>query len=232
MVIQIQTSFTQKKIPTALPTTQGTGGRSFNALSIFALLAFFVVIGLAVTVFFYKARLIRVIAELDASLLQAKKSFDPGFIAEASRFNTRIEAARELLNSHRALSPLFDILEKKTLENVRFRDFHFTAGGREVMMGMTGQAKSFNSVALQSDVFGAEDSFKDPVFSNFSLNEDGDVIFNFQTTVDPKLLLYRATLLGKEGSDAKDEASRSNITDTNILISMNDTNNTNTVISY
>ncbi|HBV01431.1 MAG TPA: hypothetical protein DEF00_03510 [Candidatus Taylorbacteria bacterium] len=72
---------------------------------------------------------------------------------------------------------------------------------------MTGQAKSFNSVALQSDVFGTERSFKDPIFSNFSLNERGDVIFNFQTTVDPKLLLYRETILGKDDSDTKDEAS-------------------------
>ena len=71
---------------------------------------------------------------------------------------------------------------------------------------MTGQAKSFNSVALQSDVFGTERSFKDPIFSNFSLNERGDVIFNFQTTVDPKLLLYREIVLGRESLDAVGEA--------------------------
>lgn len=208
MPIQIQTSFIPKKTPSALPTSQGIGGRSINLFFVLAILVFFVVIGLAVSVFFYKSYLIKSIAELDASLLQAKKSFDPEFIAEASLLNARIEGAKELLNSHRALSPLFDILEKKTLESVRFQDFHFNAEGkREVTVGMTGQAKSFNSVALQSDVFGTERSFKDPIFSNFSLNERGDVIFNFQTTVDPKLLLYRETILGKDDSDTKDEAS-------------------------
>lgn len=205
MPIQIQTPFIQKKIPTALPTAQGISGRSIHVFSILALLVFFIIIGLAVSEFFYKSYLIKSIAGLDASLLQAKKSFDPEFIAEASKLNAKIEGAKTLLNSHRALSPLFDILEKKTLESVRFQDFHFSAEGkREVTFGMIGQAKSFNSVALQSDVFGAERSFKDPVFSNFSLNERGDVIFNFQTTVDPKSLLYRETMLGKDGSNTAD----------------------------
>jgi hypothetical protein len=202
MVIQIQTSFTPKKIPTALPTAQRIGGHGVNLFSILALFIFFAAIGLAVSVFFYKSRLVQRIAALDASLVQAKKSFDPEFIAEASALNARIEGARELLNAHRSLSPLFDILEKKTLESVRFQNFHFSAeGGRDAAIGMIGQAKSFNSVALQSDVFGAEPSFKDPIFSDFSLDERGNVLFNFKTTVDPKLLLYRETLLGERSGE-------------------------------
>lgn len=205
-MIQLQTSFIPKKAPIPVSPSSGTSGRGINVLSVLALFIFFAVIGLAVFVFFYKSHLIQTIAGLDASLVQAKKSFDPEFIAEASRLNARIEGARQLLNTHRALSPLFDILEKKTLAQVRFQDFNFNAlGEREITIAMTGQAKSFNAVALQSDVFGTEPSFKDPVFSNFALNEQGDVIFNFKTVIDSKLLLYRETLLGVPDAEASSD---------------------------
>ena len=202
MVIQLQTSFIPKKAPVLAPTTFGARVRTVNFFGVFALVVFFLTVGLSALVFFYKANLISLISDMDTTLAAAKKSFEPEFINDASRLSARIEGALELLNSHRALSPLFDILEKKTLETVRFQDLNFTAlKGQETTVSMTGQAQSFNAVALQSDVFGTERSFKDPVFSNFNLNERGDVIFNFKTTIMPELLQYRETVLGSKDSD-------------------------------
>src|SRR3990167_3202010 len=128
MAIQIQTSFIPQKAGGALSVSHAIGGRSVNLFFILALLVFAAVLSLSAAVFFYKSRLIQTIARLDASLVQAKKSFDPEFVAEVSRLNARIEGAKELLLSHRAPSPLFDILEEKTLKNVRFQNFHFSAG--------------------------------------------------------------------------------------------------------
>lgn len=198
MVVQFQTSFIPKKSPVGIAPTFGPVGRSVNVFALIALIVFFLTVGLAASVFFYKSRLITVITAMDADLARAKKSFEPSFIETASRLNVRIEGVRELLDSHTTLSPLFDILEKKTLESVRFQDFSFSTTDRKVTLAMTGQAKSFNAVALQSDVFGAERAFKDPVFSNFTLNEAGDVLFNFQTSVEPEFLLYRETVLGSK----------------------------------
>ncbi len=205
MPIQIQTSFIPKKAPTFAPPTSGVGGRSVNIFAIIAFSVFFLIVGLSAGVFFYKSHLISSIESKDIALAAAKKSFEPAFVAKAVRLSSRIESARGLLNTHRALSPLFDILEEKTLKSVRFQDFNFSfTKEHEPSIVMTGQAKSFNSVALQSDVFGAEHSFKDPVFSNFNLNERGDVIFNFKTTIDPKLLLYREVLLNSKTEATKD----------------------------
>ena len=39
--------------------------------------------------------------------------------------------------------------------------------GKDSMLAMKGQARSFNAVALQSDVLGAERSFKDPRLLKF-----------------------------------------------------------------
>jgi len=197
MPIQIQTSFIPKKTPLPTALAPGMGRRSVNLLPIISIAVFFLAVGLSATVFFYKARLVNVIIAMDADLAAAKKSFEPEFIDEAVRLSTRIEGARGLLANHRALSPLFDLLEKKTLETVRFQDFTFSAKeGKDSTLAMKGQARSFNAVALQSDVFGAERSFKDPVFSNFTLNEVGDVLFDFKTTLASELLQYRETVLG------------------------------------
>lgn len=205
-MIQLQTSFIPKKTLTIPSPASGVGGRSIHVLTVVALLVFFVVIGLALFVFFYKSHLVRSIVEMDTALVLAKKSFDPEFIAAASKLNARIEGAKQLLSTHRALSPLFDVLEKRTLEDVRFQDFNFSAPrGREITIGMTGQAKSFNAIALQSDVFGTEPAFNNPVFANFNLNEKGDVIFNFKATIDPELLLYRETLLRAPAVEASRE---------------------------
>ena len=198
MVVQFQTSFIPKKASVIEPPTQGIGGRSINLFAVIALFVFLSTVGLSAYVFFYKSHLIAVISDMNVSLAAAKKSFEPEFIDEAARLNARIDAAKELINIHQATSPLFDILEKKTLESVRFLDFNFNALSEgAVTLTMTGEAKSFNAVALQSDVFGAERSFKDPVFSNFTLSESGNVVFNFNTKIEPELLLYRETVLGE-----------------------------------
>lgn len=173
------------------------GIRGGNLLTVIALVVFSVMVGSALWIYFYKSYLIRTIGDMDLAVAEAKKSFEPEFIEEAARLNARIKGAQKLLDTHTALSPLFDLLEKKTLEDMRFQDFSFSsADGQGSRISMTGQGKSFNTVALQSDVFGEEPSFKDPVFSNFTLNENGDVVFDFTTSLEPSLLMYRESVLG------------------------------------
>ncbi len=207
MVVQFQTSFAPKKAPAYAPIVRRTGGHSVNIFAIISIIVFIITVGLAVTVFFYKSHLVSAIGEMDVSLAAARKSFEPEFIAEASRLNARIEAARALLGTHLAVSPFFDILEKKTLENVRFTEFSFSVVGKMMQVSMTGQAKSFNSVALQSDVFGAEHAFVDPVFGNFTLDDEGNVIFSFEAKIDPDLLLYGEGVVKGKASDDAESAS-------------------------
>lgn len=173
------------------------GIRGGNLLTAIALVVFSIMVGSALWIYFYKSYLIRTIGDMDLAVAEAKKSFEPEFIEEAARLNARIKGAQKLLDTHTALSPLFDLLEKKTLEDMRFQDFSFSSvDGLGSRISMTGQGKSFNTVALQSDVFGEEPSFKDPVFSNFTLNENGDVVFDFTTSLEPSLLMYRESVLG------------------------------------
>ena len=204
MVVQFQTSFAPKKTLVAAPTTRASG-HSVNIFAIISIAIFVLTVVAATSVYIYRSHLITSIGDMDAQLAAARKSFEPEFIDKASRLSARIDASRTLLGKHTAISPLFDILEKKTLENVRFTEFNFTVSDRTIIASMTGEAKSFNAVALQSDVFGAEPAFIDPVFSNFTLNDEGDVVFNFETKIDPSLLLYREGVVGSKKEPAKED---------------------------
>lgn len=204
MVIQLQTSFIPKRPQVLSSAAPPLGGKSMNLFAIIAVVIFLLTVILAAGVFFYRGHLIRTIAGLDAKLAAAKKSLEPEFINEASRLYSRIEATKELFALHTAPSSLFNILEKKTLESVRFRDFSFDAHTeQEMTLSMTGEAKSFNAVALQSDVFGAEPAFLNPVFSNFNLNEQGDVVFNFKAAFDPARLRYRETVIASQPTESE-----------------------------
>jgi len=199
MVVQFQTSFAGRRSPV---TASGlSGSRTVQVLEIISVILFSATVLLAGGVYLYRGYLLRSIETMNAQLVEARKSFEPEFVETASRLNSRIESGKTLLSLHVGISPIFDLLEKKTLEDVRFIDFAFRGfTERDMSVAMTGQAKSFNAVALQSDIFGAERYFKDPVFSNFTLNEKGEVIFNFKAAVTPEFLRYRENLLSATSS--------------------------------
>jgi len=199
MVIQLQTSFIPKKTLAPMPGSSGFHfGKSVNLFVIIGILVFLLTAALAAGVFFYRGYLLQTIANKDTKLAEARKSFEPEFVDEAAKLSKRVEAIKNLLSTHRTLSPLFEMLEKKTLETVRFQDFSLDAKGAEASLTMTGVARSFNAVALQSDIFGSDRYFKNPIFSNFTLTDRGDVMFNFRAVLDKKLLLYRETIVGSE----------------------------------
>lgn len=212
MVIQLRTSFPRRETPSA--TAQGA--RVVGEMSPFAIIAIVVFVttaALAVGVFFYHGFLIRDILAKDEQLVGARKSFEPEFVETATRLDARIKAASQTLSLHTAFSLLFALLEKRTLETVRFKGFSLESKGeREFSISLSGEAKSFNAVALQSDVFGGEKKFLNPVFSNFTLSDRGNVFFQFTTTLDPVLVAYRE-LLPDYAPAKTDEDTPENVSD-------------------
>jgi hypothetical protein len=61
---------------------------------------------------------------------------------------------------------------------------------------MKGVARDYNSLAYQSEVMGKNRYFKDQIFSNFALTQEGRVGFIFETMVDPALLDYSKRVSG------------------------------------
>jgi len=63
---------------------------------------------------------------------------------------------------------------------------------------MNGVAVGYRSIALQSDLFSTKDigkNFIEPVFSNLTLDDKGNVIFDLEFSVDPSFVDYKQMLL-------------------------------------
>lgn len=192
MAIQLHPSFLRREKSALF--SRGGARSGLSPFAFISLVVFTATVALAAGVFVYRGFLIRDILAKDAQLTAARKSFEPEFVEAAARFDARIEAASRALSRHLAPSLLFAFLERRTLEAVRFTDFSFDAGsGQGATLSLSGEAKSFNAVALQSDVFGEEKHFINPVFSNFALSDRGNVLFQFKAEVDSVLVAYRET---------------------------------------
>lgn len=189
---QPKTSFIPKK-PLAVVNKRrhGTAGLFF----VIAFVVFLITIAGAGGVYFYRSFLVEHIAALNESLETAQNAFDTGLIIELKEINARIDMADAILDKHIAFSEFFSILEKNTLKTVRFSSFDYTTGGDgTVTIHMPGVAKSYSSVALQSDLFGENKYMQNVVFSDLGLDGEGNVTFSFSADVDSTLVLYKESI--------------------------------------
>jgi hypothetical protein len=190
MDTKFQTSFIPKKA--IISGTNRGQSKPVNILLVIAVMIFLLALSLAGGVFGYKKMLISRINGMNSDLSRAKNSFEPESIKKWNRLDQRIDSATKILSAHTAVSPIFDFLENDTLATVKFENFSYSLRDNgESSLTMTGRAKNFGSVALQSDIFGQEKYIKNPVFSNLNPDQTGDIVFNFTSTLDPALVSYK-----------------------------------------
>ena len=65
---------------------------------------------------------------------------------------------------------------------------------------MSGVADGYQSIAEQSDVFGANTYLTDVIFSNFALTQSGQVSFDLSFGVQPQFLNFETAPLVGNGS--------------------------------
>ena len=148
--------------------------------------------------YFYKGIVAKNIADLQNNLTLAQNRFEPSKITELQVLDKRLIASTEILASHIAVTPIFSALEQMTMETVRYTKFSYTVPDDQnsaVNVKMSGVAIGYRSVALQSDLFAQNKNFIDPVFSNLTLDNSGNVVFDLQFSVDPKFVNYKQNLL-------------------------------------
>lgn len=189
---QVPASFIPKSPLTAEARSSGGAGL-FNIL---ALLIFVVSLAGAGGTFLYEQFLKNSITAKADSLTRAQGAYDPGVIQDLVRLDSRIAQARSLMGKHVAPTAFFSFLAGATLESVQFTSFDYTleADGAATIT-LAGVARSFSSVALQSDNFGASRVLRNVVFSNITVGPTGAVSFGVSASVDPSLLLYDRALV-------------------------------------
>lgn len=188
-----QTSFIPKK-----PVTEEriATSRPVGLLTLASIFIFFSVLLATGGLFFYKQLIARSIVQMEQDLNLAKSRFEPAKIVQLQVLDRRLKAANEILNKHIAISPLFGILQSITMKTVQYTRFGYSLDNENnlVKISMTGVAIGYRSVALQSDLFAEHDALIDPVFSNLTLDTQGNVMFNLEFSVNPDLLNYKQTL--------------------------------------
>lgn len=185
---QFRTSFIPKQ---PIAQTAQSPSRVASFVTLAALIVFLISLALALSAFLYEQFLKTSIARKGESLQRAEAAFDPALLQELTRLDARINSADELLGKHVAASALFRFLEEGTLASVRFNSFNYavTADNR-ITLAMRGEASSFGAVALQSDVFGKSRFIREPIFSNLTLNQEGNVVFDLSAFVSPDLVSF------------------------------------------
>ncbi len=190
METKFQTSFIPKQPVTDTELHRGSGA---SLLFLFSFILFMVSLASAGGVFIYGTILDKNIKEGDKQLTLNKNAFDPTTIKELTRLNDRINSANTLLKQHKGVSSLFQVLSQTTLKNVRFTDFTYTAAEDKINLTMKGQALNYETIALQAKAFtdsSLRNVFRSPIFSDLTLDSQGNVSFSFSTGIDPFLVDY------------------------------------------
>jgi len=191
-----QTSFIPKKPMIADRAVAPRSVGIFSVLSIFILFA--LLLGSA-GLYFYKGVMKTSIAKMKGDLILAKNRFEPTKIAELKVLDKRLTAATEILSKHIAVTPIFLALQDITMKTVRYTQFSYDVGDlstkdAKINVKMQGVAVGYRSVALQSDLFAKNKNLIDPVFSNLTLDDKGNVTFDLNFLVDPSFVDYKLML--------------------------------------
>jgi len=189
---KFQSSFIPKGsiVSSNADASPGRKNKEKSLLAFLSLVIFIISVILAAGVFGYKLYLKYSIDRMGADLNKARATLQSETIRELTRLDNRIVSTKDLISKHRILTPLFEFLETSTSRGVRFRDFRYSMTGQDIELQMRGEARGYAALALQADIFSKSEYFKNSIFSDLNLNERGEVLFSFKTTIDPSLVSY------------------------------------------
>ena len=190
---EFQTSFIPKKTVIEAPKKIRSGSGALNLFSFIIFIASLISAGGA---YFYRESVKTNIDEFKKSLAIAKNQFEPSLITELQILDKRINAANAILDQHVAVSPIFELLQDSTLPTVRYSDFTYEIDPTTnlVDIQMKGEAKGYNFIALQADLFNDNKFIKNPIFSDLVLDQNGNVDFALTFSVDKSLVSYESFL--------------------------------------
>jgi len=194
-----QTSFIPKK---PMVEERVRAPRPVGFLFIVSLLILFTVLIASGGLYFYKKSVEGNISQMEKDLALAQNRFEPAKITQLQTLDKRLKASSEILDNHIAISPVFKTLQDVTMKTVRYTEFSYDLSddkNTKVLVKMKGQAVGYKSIALQSDLFTKKKELIDPVFSNLNLDNNGNVVFDLEFSVDPLLVDYKE-VQKKEGS--------------------------------
>lgn len=186
-----QTTFIPKKPLVENRDTNSSGGVSLLVLSSTILLV--ISCALAAGMYLYRVRVDSTVTDMQRQLEQSSISFDADLAFNIEDTNHRLTVAQDLLNNHVSFSPLLITLGENTLKTIRYTKMNAeqTVGPKAVTtVKISGVAKNYDAIALQSDMYAKNRFIRDPIFSNLIPTIDGNISFDLAFTVDPSYMKY------------------------------------------
>lgn len=172
-----------------------------KSLGLLSLITFVVVIGTGLAfggVYLYEKQLISQKAKLTQSIGEARDGIGTEFVSDMKRLDARISGVKELINNHVVVTPIFEALQATTLRSIQYKDFSYLVKfdqltkTNSLTVDLTGSAKNYASIALQSDAFSTNKLIKNPVFSNLTVDDKTrNVNFKLSFSVDMADLSYQ-----------------------------------------
>jgi hypothetical protein len=187
---QFQTSFIPKK-------ADSSGPKLINAqepVSIFSIISniiLVVVIFASIGLFLYQRSIDSQIISYENKIVEAKDAFQPDTVKKLVYLSNQISFTKKLLDSHIAVSQLFDKFQTLLVKTVRLNNFMYSNTNGLISIKADGESKSYGALVQQSDIFQQSGLMNNIGFFNFNIAEDGNVAFNFGATVDQNALLYK-----------------------------------------
>jgi hypothetical protein len=206
METKFQTSFIPKKPAISTIGAISSAPKRHYGASIFMTIGtviFILSLAGAGGAYAYKQYLISAQETYKKDLATREQQFNIDLIEQLKGENVKIDLARQLLNNHLAMSQIFDIIGRLTIENVRFMSMDVStpkAASDGIKVSLQGYGTSFSAVAFQSDVLNQLDQYglrkvvKNPILSNPALGASGAVSFGFVATIDPGSLSYEKSV--------------------------------------
>lgn len=184
-----QTSFIPKK---PIVEEKKTSKRSVGLLVTVSIFIFITMALVAGGSYFYRETLTKNLVKMKSDLSLAKNRFEPEKIAQMKTLDKRLQASNEVLSKHIVVSPIFQALQAITLKTIRYTSFDYNLDNEEkIQVIMKGQGIGYRSIALQADLLAKNKNFIDPVFSNLSLDEKGNVLFELEFLIDKNFANYQ-----------------------------------------
>lgn len=190
-----QTSFIPKK---PIVKERAVSARPVGILLVASIFILFTVLLATGGLYFYKGIVTKNIASVENTLNLAKNRFEPSKITELQVLDKRLRASNEILSKHIAITPIFSALGILTMKTVRYTKFSYDLGTDKnltINIKMSGMAIGYRSIALQSDLLAKNKNLIDPIFSNLTLDNSGNVLFDLEFSVNPNFVNYKQMLL-------------------------------------
>ena len=186
-----QTSFIPKKPIVANSSVSNTGG-GMGITMVVSIFIMVVMLAAAGGLYLYKNYLQNNKAVLSSNLKKIKDSFDNNTIVDLANYDKTSSAAKQILENHIVLSPLFQLINELTLSSIQYTKFEHKVTNGVFSVSMSGIARDYKSIALQADVFSTPKGrmLENVIFSNLTKDKSNNVTFNVEFDVDPDLLSY------------------------------------------